>query len=36
VDALGIVDEWLRWLMTSVLAEDGLLSDIRAELLAMP
>jgi hypothetical protein len=35
-DALGIVDEWLRWLTTTVLAEGGLLADIRAELLAMP
>jgi hypothetical protein len=35
-DALGIVDEWLRWLVTTVLVEGGLLADIRAELLAMP
>jgi hypothetical protein len=35
-DALGVIDEWYRWLVTGALPPGSLLSDIRAELLAMP
>jgi hypothetical protein len=36
LEALGVLDEWVRWLTTGRLEADSVLTYIRAELLAMP
>lgn len=35
-EALGIVDEWLQWMMTGGLDPQGVLMDVREGLLQLP